>query len=264
MDPKALDKAFAEHQGTVIDWARQTGPSSVLRLKPYLKSTDREQRLLAIDAIIAAGGPELPDILMEAINDRDEQVRYNAANALYIHKPIGRHEDLQNHLVKNTDPIMRRHAALLLGIIDPPKDSLHWLKHQQKVETDREVTDAIIASRAKLGDGEARDEFGRLLIARSGPDIKELIDLSKYIDQPWVAKRLQPVLAKEEIALDISSHRTKLTRRSCDLAIDEIARLTGHEFSFPVTKTANYTLMQREEVRAFIDGWTPPAATGAN
>ncbi len=252
MDDKALAAAFQTHSSMVVEWARSAGPAAVPKLQPYLKNADREQRLIAVDAIIVAGGPQAPGLLLDALDDRDEQVRINAASGLRKHLPRGEHERLYSMLTTHKDPVVRRQVAFIIGELDAP-DALRWLNAQYKTEQDQDARDAILAALAKLKDGPARETYAAMLRDSSGPRIKELIDLSEYIDQPWVIKKLAPVLTKYEIAVDLSSHRTKLTRRSCDLAVDEIARLSKHEFSFPISRSANYLPPQLAEVIAFVD-----------
>lgn len=256
MDDKALKNLFAAgNSSAVMDWAAAEGPPAVSRLEPFLASTDREQRLLAAESIALAGGPPAATVQLRLLDDSDEQIAHGAAVALHKNLPNGQGERLTKVLTTHRDPFIRRHAALLLGEIEYA-DTLRWLDHHARGETDGDVRDAIVAAKAKLADPQGRQAFTRMLAEADGPRSKELIDLSEYINQPWLVKALRPMVAKEGIAVDLSSHRNKLTRRACDLAIDEIARLTGHEFTFPISKAANYTLVQRQEVEKIVDGWS--------
>src|ERR1051325_9370899 len=65
-----------------VDAAKSAGPALIATVEPYLKNPDEVIRLLAVDCIAAAGGPAAPDLLIRALDDRNEQVRGNAINGL--------------------------------------------------------------------------------------------------------------------------------------------------------------------------------------
>src|SRR5688572_21725984 len=77
-----------------VEAAGNAGPPAVAIAEPYLKDGDEVVRLLAVDVIIAAGGPRAPELLMSMLTDKNEQVRINAVNGLHKRPPIGREDDL--------------------------------------------------------------------------------------------------------------------------------------------------------------------------
>ncbi|MGH7305503.1 MAG: HEAT repeat domain-containing protein [Candidatus Rokuibacteriota bacterium] len=79
---------------TSKDWeaaeiAGRSGPAIVPQVEPYLRSPDHEIRLLAVDCLAAAGGPQAAQLLIRTLSDGNEQVRGNAVNGLHRNLPVG-------------------------------------------------------------------------------------------------------------------------------------------------------------------------------
>jgi hypothetical protein len=80
-----------------------------------------------------------------------------------------------------------------------------------------------------------------------------VIGYVQYIDEQWVIPLLLPVLGRREMAVDLSSHRKTLTRRGCDLAVDEVLRISKAKFSFQINPAAQYTDGQIAEVTRYVE-----------
>ena len=87
----------------------------------------------------------------------------------------------------------------------------------------------------------------QLLESARGRRTAELIEYVKYLAEPWVIPLLAPVLERRDIAVDLSSHRTSLYRRECDLAVDEVLRISEAGFSFARNEMVQYTDSQLGE-----------------
>lgn len=264
----SLAAKFPAHDWSAVEEAGAAGPAAVPTLAGYLGSPDHLQRVLAVDAIIAAGGPEAPGLLLRAAQtDLNTQVRINAANALRAHPAPT--DDLLDALDRAADPYVRARVTLALGDKDAaaeprvPGELNTRLRMadrtglQTELTHPTELTDATVAALGRLGDPKARQRFGEMLAAARGTRIKELIDLCGYIDQAWLVPALRPVLDRDETAHDVSNHIATHLRRGKDLAVDEVGRLTRQAFSFPTASKVNYDPAEVAEVARFVDGFRP-------
>ncbi|HYS26108.1 MAG TPA: hypothetical protein VEP46_10910 [Vicinamibacterales bacterium] len=50
------------------------------------------------------------------------------------------------------------------------------------------------------------------------------------------------------MAADLSTHRRELKRRECDVAADEVMRISKARFSFPINQAGQYSDAQIAEV----------------
>jgi hypothetical protein len=122
------------------------------------------------------------------------------------------------------------------------------LKARLSRDPRQEVKDGVIAGMAKLGDPSAKATLGEMLRDARGTRTAELIEFVKYEDEPWVIPLLVPVLQRRDIALRISTHVVVIERRECDLAVDEVIRISKARFSFTVDTMAQYSEAQINEV----------------
>src|ERR1700676_1881392 len=78
MTPADFDQLFRAKNPKVVEYSQQAGPPIVPHIEPHLRDADYVIRLLAVNSIAAAGGPQAPQLLMHALGDSNEQVRDNA------------------------------------------------------------------------------------------------------------------------------------------------------------------------------------------
>ncbi|MCB9845609.1 MAG: hypothetical protein H6811_06455 [Phycisphaeraceae bacterium] len=243
------------HDWSAVQLAQGMGPSAVSQVRPFLTSGDEVQRLLAVDCVAAAGGKDAPDILLQMAADPYEQVRGNASVALNRLPPVGRSARIgEVYDGTRRDDFVRRQLAMVLGRVED-KDAGRVLTARLEspdiaVES-IEVVDALVAALARRGDAPSRTRFALHLSEARGKRIASLVDLSKYIDQPWLIRAWGPVLANRDIALVLATHEITVERRACDLAVDEIARLSQRQFTFPIAPYGQYRPEQIAEVRTF-------------
>lgn len=259
MSTTILEPLLMKYDWTAVEIAGRIGPDATMTLRPYLSHEDELIRLLAVDSIIAAGGPETPSLLIKALDDANEQVRINAVNGLHKHLPNKQEAGLLKVWDKTHDTYVKQQIPMVIGRLANrnmiPQLSSR-LKNQQ-ANDDQEVRDGLIAGLSKLGDPPAQSQFGKLLAEARGERIKELIDLVQYLDEPWIIPHLRPVLIRKEMAVNLSSHRTTVIRRGCDLAVDEVIRLSGEKFSFESSPIAQYSEAQIAEIARYVDQYQP-------
>jgi HEAT repeat protein len=249
MTTAEFDHLFRARNPKVVQYAQQAGPPIVPHIEPYLRDADYVIRLLAVNSIAAAGGPEAPQLLIQALGDSNEQVRDNAVNALHEHLPIGQEAALLRAWDANRtrDGYVRQQIPMVLGRMHNAPE-VEQLKARLSRDPRQEVKDGFIAGMAKLGDPAARTTLGEMLRDARGKRTAELIEFVKYEDEPWVIPLLAPVLQRRDIALRISTHVVVIERRECDLAADEVIRISKAHFSFVVNTMAQYSDAQINEV----------------
>jgi HEAT repeat protein len=249
MTPAEFDHLFRTKNPKVIEYARQAGPPIVPHVEPYLRDAEYVIRLLAVNSIAAAGGPQAPQLLIQALGDANEQVRDNAVNALHEHLPIGQEAVLLRAWDANRtrDGYVRQQIPMVLGRMHNAPE-VEQLRTRLSRDPRQEVKDGVIAGMAKLGDPAARTTLGEMLRDARGKRTAELIQFVTYEDEPWVIPLLVPVLQRRDIALRISTHVVEIVRRECDLAADEVIRISKARFSFVVNTMAQYSDAQINEV----------------
>jgi hypothetical protein len=249
MTTTEFDQLIQGKNPRVVEYARQAGPPIVTQIEPYLRNADYVIRLLAVNSIAAAGGSQAPQLLIQALGDSNEQVRDNAVNALHLNVPAG----LENALLtawdanRTRDGYVRQQIPMVLGRLSKtPK--VGELKARLGADPRQEVKDGVIAGMAKLGDAGARATLGTMLRDARGTRTAELMQFVTYEDEPWVIPLLVPVLQRREIAVRISTHVVEILRRECDLAVDEVIRISKKDFGFPIDPAGQYRDAQIEEV----------------
>jgi HEAT repeat protein len=244
-----LEQLIRARNFDVIDAAGKAGPPVVSSLEKFLRDPDEVIRLLAVNSIAAAGGPKAPQLLIQSLGDVNEQVRDNAVNALHQRVPTGQQPALLAawDASKTRDGYVRQQIPMVVGrtressAIAPLRDRLGRDQRQS-------VKDGVIAGMAKLGDVPSRATLGEMLRDAKGPRTADLMQFVTYEDEPWVIPLLIPALQRRDIARVISTHVMEIKRRDCDLAVDEVIRISKARFSFPVDTLAQYTEAQIAEV----------------
>jgi hypothetical protein len=253
-----IGKMIKNKQWEAVQVAETDGPSVVGAIEPLLREVDPVVRLLAVDCLVAAGGPAVPDLLIRALHDSDEQVQINAINGLHRHLPKGRAKELLEIWDKHAgrETYVRQQIPMILGRLQDPALT-PALSSRMRSDLRGEVTDGMVAGLARLGDQKARRTFGELLRDAQGPRVAEIMPLVRYQDDPWVIPLLRAVLDRKEIAIDLSSHRTRVLRRGCDLAVDEVILASKAKFSFEISPAAQYTDVQLREIVQFVESQKP-------
>jgi hypothetical protein len=243
-----LDQLIGKKDWRATQVARAAGPGIIPSLQSYLNNRDPVIRLLAVDCLAAIGGHGVTQLLISMLGDSNEQVRIDAINALHQNLPLGKERALLAAAEADHSPdgFVRQQVPMILGRMQA-RETIPELRHRLTAEKGQDIRDGLIAGMAKMGDAQARVSFGELLHGARGKRTAELIEYVKYLDEPWVIPMLVPVLQRRDIAVDLSTHRKSLHRRECDLAVDEVLRITKAKFSFQLDPIAQYSDTQISE-----------------
>jgi hypothetical protein len=111
--------------------------------------------------------------------------------------------------------------------------------------------EALQAAAARLGDIDARRAIADLLRDARGERIRELLDLVAYIGQSWLLRPLRPLLDRDEVAHNLSTHRTRVVRRGKDLAVDAVLAIGRPPVAFQ--KALHYDDEQVRQIALYLD-----------
>jgi hypothetical protein len=254
MSTTDLDTLIRAKDWAAVAHCESAGPASVPTAEAHLANRDEVVRLLAVDCIVAAGGPRAPELLVRSLSDANEQVRINAVNGLYRHLPTGQEAALLAVWDKSRtrDGYVRQQIPMILGRLQA-RQTVPELRARAQVDQRREVADGVTAGLAKLGDPDARLRIGEMLREARGTRTAEVMEFVRYLDEAWVIPLLLPVLHRRDVAVDLSTHRNVLLRRECDLAVDEVLRISKARFSFPLNPMGQYKDEQIAEVIRHVE-----------
>jgi hypothetical protein len=261
MSSEKLAEMIKKGDASAAETARQIGPAAVEVAEPFLRDPNREVRLKAVDSIRAAGGPKAPELLIRALGDSDEQVRINAVNGLQQNLPNGREKLLLSVWDETKDPFLRQQIPRVIGRLES-RDAIPPLKKRLAGFEEGRIHDGLIAALSKLGDEESRARFAVLLQEARGERVAEMMGYVEYIDDPWLLPYLRPVMDRKEPALVIGTHVKTVIRRGCDLATDEVIRISGAKFSFAPDPGAQYTDEQLAEIKRYLERLNPARKGG--
>jgi len=196
------------------------------------------------DAGEAKGEREKMDVLTQKVIAKDP-------SAILLAKQIGSSAATSlKPLAKNEDPIVREIALRCLE--QSGGEDVAQVFAEALLD---ESSSVKIAALAGLNTHLTPSVYNQLLQAFDQLD-NFPIEYAEYINQPWAARALVPVLLDKSemlrIGVDGLPGAVPEYLRACDLAVNAIAKITGATFSFPVNGRTNYTDEQLTEVRQFI------------
>lgn len=250
---------IAARDWRAVDQARALGPPATAEAGAQLSSADAEVRFLALHCVLAAGGPETPRWLLKCLSDEDEQTQNTAAKALLEHPPRDLEAEAFVTWDRQTNPTVRYYLALSLGLTGAAaqpglQQRLAGAGSGQPPST----TDSLVGALARLRDREARAALRQMLSGAFASRIPAVLEVFRYVDDPALAKFLRPLMGHLEDAVDLSTHATEFSRRGCDLAIDELARIAPGKLSFPANTSVRYNPSQIAEATRYLDSLPDP------
>lgn len=229
----------------------ELGEQALPALETRLEHPDSDVRFLVVECLAALGGPAAARLLLPKIEDSSGEIRLEAVNSLLELEPVpGLASELAALYDRVRDGFLRRQLGLVLGRLEPQESRSRLAG--RLVDTDL-ARDGLVAGLARQGDPSARRRLGELLVAAEGERVAEVLSLFRYVGRPEYTVDLLPLIEREEVVADLSSHLHTILRRACDLGIEEFLRLRPGELSFgfrPVHE--QYTYTELVEIRALL------------
>lgn len=260
-----LVAAIKRKDYTAIRQAQELGSAAVPALSPLAAAdvtADPDIRELAIQCAAAIAATEAGQIIVNGLLDPDPAVRTAAYQGLAKRDLDPTFESsLLDVFKRSQDPLVRKNTVLVLGRIEGTDMTV--LAPLCRKESNREVQEGCMVALAKLGDAAARADFAvrmaRTSAGRSDqpvpPERKKYLDYADYIHAPWLLRELLPLLDDRSAAVRIGVDGVKITPeylRVSDLAVNLVASISQHSFSFSIDKQTNYSDAAIDEVRRFL------------
>lgn len=250
-----LIQRVLEKDTDAITLAKQVGAGANPELRKLAKHADAEVREIALYCLDATGGPGAVETFVESLLDNNAQVRAAGLEGLEHHPDPTVYPALLQTYDKSRDSSVRQQIALIIGRMSRGVD-VKDLRKRLEVEKDAEAREGCIVALARLNDPEAQADFIKRLHESNLRDRPRYLECCEYIHAPWLLKPLLPLLGDKEnmvyVGLDGVSDITEYLR-ACDVAVNLIASISGHKFSFAVNGLTNYNDVQLDEVRRYVE-----------
>ena len=199
--------------------AKEIGPSANTELIKLTRNDDAKVRRIAVYCLEETGGADAAVAFARLTLDDDSQVRAAALDGLF------------------------RHQA----------DVVPEIEKRYQAEKDPQAKEGLVVALSERGDTRAQAEFLQGLQGSRNRDRARYLDYAGKIKAKWLLPGLLPILDDKTPLVWIGvDGRPDLPQslRACDIAVNLIAEITGHKFSFPIAGNVNYTEEQIAEVKA--------------
>ncbi|HET6567180.1 MAG TPA: HEAT repeat domain-containing protein [Rhodothermales bacterium] len=250
-----LEEQILNDHYTAILEARKAGASVLPVLLALVHNERPEVRELSLYCLREIGGDDAAAAFVEALLDPEPQVRGVALGSLHQHPRSSVQEALFRAFDRSNDPYVRQQIPLIFGRMEGDDVRRADVVDRCRREHEPKAREGCMVVMAKWGDEDARHAFVAQLHVSRGRDRVRFLDYAQYIGGSWLLKHLSPLLEDTSPAVRVGVDGipdTPQSRRVVDLAIDLIARIADHRFSFGDTVPTNYTDEQIEEVTRFL------------
>lgn len=248
-----LEQKVLNKEPSAVNLAKQMGKSAFPILKPLAKHPDEVVRMIALSCLRYTSGERIEDIFINALKDESATTSVEAVIGLQPYLSPAIYSKLLA-VYDDAEPVRRKDIALMLGKIDGAK--IADLKKKAEDEKDAEAKEGLMVAMAKLGDGQAREEFLSRLHSAKDQELKRFIDYVEYIGQNWAIKGLNPILDNKNplvrIGVDNLPQLGPEYLRACDVAVNLINKLLHPKFSFTVAERKNYSDAELQQVKKFL------------
>lgn len=249
-----LEQKVLNKEPSSVNLAKEMGSSAIPVLKPLATNADDDVRMIAISCLgYTGGGSDVADILINALKDDSPTVSVEAVRGLQRYISPAIYTKLLDVYDEVEDPTRRKDIALMLGKIEDAK--IADLKQKDEGEKNEEAKEGLMVAMAKIGDGEARQEFLKRLQTAKDLELKRYFEYVEYVRKTWAVKGLTPVLGDkselQRIGIDGVPSEVEYLR-ACDLAVNLIDKLMKPKFSFQVAGNKNYSDQELQQVRAYL------------
>jgi hypothetical protein len=232
--------------------ARQIGPSANAELIKLTRNDDAKVRRVALYCLDETGGADAAITFARMTLDDDSQVRGAALQGLIHHKDAAMPATLLDAFDQSPNAYVRQQLMLVAGKL--PGLATAEIERRYRAEQDPQAKEGLVVALSERGDTHAQGEFIHGLHASENRDRARYLDYAEQIKAAWLLPALAPILDDKTplvwIGVD-GKQELPQSLRACDIALNLIAAISGHKFSFPVGGK-NYTDAQIAEVKAFL------------
>ena len=234
--------------------AKQIGPSANIELIKLTRNDDPKVRRIAVYCLEETGGADAAVAFARLTLDDDSQVRAAALHGLIRHQADAVPFTLLNAFDQTPHPYVRQQLMLIAGKV--PGVATAEIEKRYEAEKDPQAKEGLVVALAERGNARAQTEFLQALQASRNRERARYLDYAGQIKDKWLLPGLLPILDDQTPLLWIGvDGRPDLPQslRACDIAVNLIAEITGHKFSFPIAGNINYTDEHIAEVKAFLE-----------
>lgn len=255
MNIATLKEQILAHNVSISTFAKQIGPAANEVLAELSKHKDDKVRLIVMYCLRETGGDSALETLMDGLQDTNSQVRAAAVAGLFRNANASLASPLLKRISKIEDGYIRQQVALLIGKLGNPKNNMSPLISHCRYENDAVAKEGCIAALAKFGDEDAKKEFMLQLKRSHRRDRARYLEYCEYIHEIWLLEGLSEVLDDPDpmirIGVDGLPDYPEYLRAN-DIAVNLIASLTEHKFTFDIAKNKNYNALEIDEVKRFL------------
>jgi HEAT repeats len=232
--------------------ARQIGPSANAELIKLTRNDDAKVRRVALYCLDETGGADAAITFVRMTLDDDSQVRGAALQGLIHHQDAAVPATLLDAFDQSPNAYVRQQLMLVAGKL--PGVATAEIERRYRAEQDPQAKEGLVVALSTRGDSHAQGEFIHGLHASENRDRARYLDYAEQIKAAWLLPALAPILDDKTplvwIGVD-GKPELPQSLRACDIAVNLIAAISRHKFSFPVGGK-NYTDAQIAEVKAFL------------
>jgi len=235
-----------------LDDAERIGSDALPTLIDLLDNDDSDIRALAVSCLSVIYDDQVPEMLIKAIGDSDDEVYIGALPILRARQLNSSHLPALVEHLNHPDPDIREEIPLLLGKLDD-QEAILPLGRQLDDEENKSVIKSIKLALARLGNEKCKNEFVSYLADDEPDDRLRAIEDLEYINDKQLAKNLLPLLDDQSDAYEIGDPDDPEYSRICDAAIYLVSDWYGQPFGFEVYDEKIYSDEEIEEARKFLE-----------
>jgi hypothetical protein len=233
--------------------AKEIGPKANPELIKLTRNDDPGVRRVAIYCLDVTGGEDAALAFARLALDPDSQVRAAALEGLADHPADVLPQTLLQAFDQSPDPYVRQQLMLIAAKV--PGVSTADIQKRHQAEKNPEAKEGLVVALAHRGDPTGQAEFSRSLQAAKNRDLARYLDYARAINEKWLLPALLPILDDKTPLLRIGVDglpQQPEHLRACDIAVNLVAAISGHRFSFRVAGNVNYSDEQIAEVRTYL------------
>lgn len=240
-----ISEAVLAQDLTAAAIAKKQGAAAIPELVQLLKHEDNGVRTVAVIALGEIDHPEAIIALMGAAEEEDGMVAGTAVAKLERHAGRIGTGRLIELLTRMKNSAAQGQLVLVIGRLAGGVDT-DQLQGFCTGRTDADTVPACLASLARLGDKQAREDFTTYLT--TARDLRAFT-LAEYIGQRWLLPFLGVLLRDQSPVQSLGDPPPGFPAmlRVCDKAVVLIARISGEKMSFATDMHMNYDIDQLSE-----------------